>query len=169
MNKVHSYTIYTLFRLRLDLPKVTSTVPKFSGVSIKVLSPPIPKRWCLNCTITSNSALRIKPLPIMFVANTPPALMPPPMMKWSSVTSDFAVVVVAGVSSVGVVFAHGDVSVLLLGLVVVGVDGFSLLSLLNLHCQRLSHLAPIDCLCRSLLSSSWWLFLNFPYSTMAFW
>lgn len=64
----------------------------------------------------------------MFVANTPPALMPPPMMKWSSVTSDFAVVVVAGVSSVGVVFAHGEVSVLLLGLVVVGVDGFPFVS-----------------------------------------
>lgn len=64
----------------------------------------------------------------MFVANTPPALMPPPMMKWSSVMSDFAVVVVAGVSSVGVVFAHGEVSVLLLGLVVVGVDGFPFVS-----------------------------------------
>jgi hypothetical protein len=38
--------------------------------------------------------LRIKPLPKKFVARTPPALIPPPMMKWSSVTSDFAVDVV---------------------------------------------------------------------------
>lgn len=48
LNSVHSYVRYTLLRFEFDSPNVPITVPRLRKFNIKVLSPPIPMRWCLN-------------------------------------------------------------------------------------------------------------------------